>query len=78
MDALGEDGLDRALDEADALAFVDWTMVPGFTGILRGIHDCILPQISSKDRLFFFDIINRHSFLDHPIRSSLCLGGNRN
>ena len=59
--ALGEEGLDRALDEADALAFVDWTMVPGFTGILRGIHDCILPRISPKDRLFFFDLADPRS-----------------
>jgi hypothetical protein len=56
MDALGEEGLDRAIGEADALAFVDWTMVPGFTGILRGILDCILPRISPKDRLVFFDL----------------------
>jgi hypothetical protein len=31
-------------------------MVPGLTGILRGILDCILPRISPKDRLVFFDL----------------------
>jgi hypothetical protein len=56
VDALGDEGLDRAIGEADALAFVDWTMVPGFTGILRGILDCVLPRISPKDRIVFFDL----------------------
>ena len=71
MDALGEEGLDRALDEADALAFVDWTMVPGFTEILRGIHDRILPRISSKDRLFFFDLADPTKRDSNELRTTL-------
>ena len=69
--ALGEEGLDRALDEADALAFVDWTMVPGFTGILRGIHECILPRISPKDRLFFFDLADPTKRDSNELRTTL-------
>jgi sugar/nucleoside kinase (ribokinase family) len=71
MNALGEEGLDRALDEADALAFVDWTMVPGFTGILRGIHECILPRISPKDRLFFFDLADPTKRDSNELRTTL-------
>ena len=71
MDALGEEGLDRAIGAADALAFVDWTMVPGFTGILRGILDCILPRISPKDRLVFFDLADPTKRDPNELRTTL-------
>lgn len=57
VDTLGEEGLQRTIAQADALAFVDWTMVPGATGILQGILEEILPQVApSRGRLFFFDL----------------------
>jgi hypothetical protein len=53
---LGEDGLLNTIADADIAAFVDWTMVPGFTGILEGILRQILPRLPTRERLFFFDL----------------------
>jgi len=71
VDALGEEGLGHVLEEAGALAFVDWTMVPGFTGILRGILDCILPRISPKDRVIFCDLADTSKRDPNELRTTL-------
>ena len=71
VEALGEEGLGHVLEEAGALAFVDWTMVPGFTGILRGILDCILPRISPKDRVIFFDLADTSKRDPNELRTTL-------
>ena len=46
-------------------------MVPGFTEILRGIHDSILPRISPKDRLFFFDLADPTKRDSNELRTTL-------
>ena len=56
VDAIGMDQLLKLFEEADLIAMNNWTMLPGMNDIWRHCRKEILPNISRKDRILFFDL----------------------
>ncbi len=53
---LGLDELRRIYDGCDLAAFVNWSGVSGMDGIIGGFERDIVPRLSRKKRVFFFDL----------------------
>jgi len=54
---LGADAWRAALDAADLVALVNWTMIPNMTAIFTDLVERVLPRIRVKpSRIFFFDL----------------------
>jgi hypothetical protein len=54
---VGAEPLAGLLDTADLVALLNWTMIPGMTGILTELAGRVLPALPPRpDRIFFFDL----------------------
>ncbi|MDR1433357.1 MAG: carbohydrate kinase family protein [Puniceicoccales bacterium] len=51
-----DDDLRRRIDLCDALALVNWTMIPHMAEVARFFADVILPRCAERNRVFFFDL----------------------
>ncbi|MDR1401929.1 MAG: PfkB family carbohydrate kinase [Puniceicoccales bacterium] len=56
LDKMPEEDLVNAIDQCDAFALVNWTMMPHLDDIARFFWKEILPKCSQRKRLFFFDL----------------------
>ena len=72
---MGEKTFQAELASADLVALVNWTMVPNMTGIFQKIVDRVLPRLSAKPRLFFFDLADPEKRAVEDLRAALALIG---
>ena len=54
--AMGRDAFLKALDDAELVALVNWTMIPNMTDIFKKLLADALPALPAKKRAFFFDL----------------------
>ncbi|MDR1665933.1 MAG: hypothetical protein LBR62_02720, partial [Puniceicoccales bacterium] len=72
LKTLGESGWVQTLQEADIVAFQNWTMVIHMTEIVSRMAETILPQLSpSKDREWFFDLADPQKRSPEDLRTLL-------
>jgi sugar/nucleoside kinase (ribokinase family) len=54
---MGAEAYRAAVDAADLVAPLNWTMIPNLTAVLADLVDNILPRVAAKPgRIFFFDL----------------------
>jgi sugar/nucleoside kinase (ribokinase family) len=58
IETMGEGAFIDAVNRADLIALVNWTMIPNMTSLLEGLLTQILPNIGPKEsgRFFYFDL----------------------
>ncbi len=58
IDTMGEGALHDAVNRADLLALVNWTMLPNMTALMEEMLTRVLPNLGPKEtgRTFFFDL----------------------
>lgn len=72
IQAAGEGAFFDMMSRADLVAMVNWTMIPGMTGILRTFLDKVMPNLGPRDqRRFFFDLADPEKRSDGDIKTLL-------
>jgi sugar/nucleoside kinase (ribokinase family) len=71
----GRDKLDARLQQADLVAFVNWTMLPHMSGIWEAILGEICPGLNGPRRKIFFDLADPEKREAGDIRHALDLIG---
>ena len=56
LEKIDRPALAQLLGAADLVALVNWTMIPGMTDIFRRLVAEVLPELPSRERIFFFDL----------------------
>jgi len=64
---VGAGELRAAFDEAGLVALLNWSCIPNLTETLRRIEADLLPQLSQRERLFFFDLADPARHPHHAI-----------
>jgi sugar/nucleoside kinase (ribokinase family) len=67
----GPAGINRAFENADLIALVNWTMIPNMTAIFRSLTREVLPALPPRDRLFFFDLADPEKRSCEDLREAL-------
>ena len=81
LDVLGPDGLFHMMSGCQMLSFMNWTMIPGMSGIFEGILEDVLPRLSGAPYTFF-DLADPEKRSDPDLSEALALirrfqGGSR-
>ena len=72
IEVMGEGSFFDAVSRADAIALVNWTMIPNMTSILVSILEKVLPNLGPREgRLFFFDLSDPEKRSEGDIKTVL-------
>jgi len=71
--AMGEGAFFDALNRADLVAMVNWTMIPNMTEVFNDLLDKALPNLGPKEsgRYFFFDLTDPNKRSAGDLRTAL-------
>ncbi len=68
---MGETALRASLDSADLVALTNWTMITGMSEIFQRLTQEILPTLSSRERIYFFDLADPEKRSVRDLREAL-------
>lgn len=68
---IGLDAITKEVDGADLVASVNWTMLPYMNTIWEGMLTEVLPNVSKKQRRFFFDLADPAMRTESDLRDGL-------
>lgn len=71
LKVVGKDKFFQAVDAADLIGMVNWTMLPFLTDIWEHLRTDVLPGLSKKQRRIFIDLADPEKRLVEDIRSAL-------
>ena len=71
-EVMGEGSFFDAVSRADAIALVNWTMIPNMTSIMVSMLEKVLPNLGPREgRLFFFDLSDPEKRSEGDIKTLL-------
>lgn len=71
LKSMEKDRLCSILDDSDLISLNNWTMIPAMTDIWEKLQSDMLPALSPKKRLYFFDLADPFKRTEEDLKEAL-------